>query len=224
MTTSNRTISADELDGVKGYSPMGLRIYDALVYGVTSPYFWKVSGRDLLAHYNRYISTNHMDVGVGTGYLLDKCTIPGPLQRLYLFDLSPNSLATTAKRLARYRPTTIQGSVLDPIPYEGEPFDSIGTNYMIHCVPGSIPEKEVLFDHLAVHLRPGGVIFGSTVLGQNIDLPLPGRFVFDSANKKGVFHNRLDNEDDLRKALEKRFASVNFRRVGNVALFAAYKK
>lgn len=224
MSNEYTNVSEAERLGVAGYSRAGLAIYDALVYGVTSPYFWDCPGHVLLAHYNRHISNNHLDVGVGTGYMLDHCTFTSPSPRICLLDLSPNPLAKTARRIARYRPRTIQGSVLSPIPFDGEPFDSIGTNYMIHCVPGSIPEKAVLFDHLGALLAPSGVIFGSTVLGEGVPTNSRARWALPILNQKGTFSNLRDNEADLRRALETRFDDVSMRVVGMVALFSARKR
>ena len=40
-------------------------------------------------------------------------------------------------------------------------------------------------------------------------------------NRKGVFSNAGDSFEDLRRALESRFADVKLRRFGAVALFEA---
>ena len=225
MNEQQHAVSDAEHAGAKIYTPVVLLwFYDAIVYGLNAPHFWKCPASEMLAHYNRHISNNHLDVGVGTGYMLHRCHFPSSAPRLYLFDLNPNSLAATARRLARYQPRTLQGSVLAPLPYDGESFASIGLNFLIHCVPGSIAQKAVMFDHLAVHLQPGGVIFGSTILGEGEEFSRAGRRVFDKFNRDGVFHNTRDNEADLRRALEDRFADVLVRRVGHVAIFSARKR
>lgn len=95
---------------------------------------------------------------------------------------------------------------------------------MLHCIPGSIPERAAVFDNLAVPLRPGGVIFGSTLLGDGIELPRAGQFTYDYFTRRGVFQCARDSETDLLRVLEERFADVVVRRVGNVALFSGRKR
>ena len=85
------------------YSPAFLRAYDALVYGFNHPLLWRCSKRRLVENYEGHIGARHLDVGVGTGALLDACRFPAAEPpRLTLLDMNPNSLATTAARLARY--------------------------------------------------------------------------------------------------------------------------
>ena len=45
-------------------------------------------------------------------------------------------------------------NVLEPIFLEGERFDSIGLNYLLHCIPGIIESKSVVFDHLMNIIKP----------------------------------------------------------------------
>jgi hypothetical protein len=61
---------------------------------------------------SRYL---HLDVGVGTGYFLDRCTFPVAAPEVHLMDLNPNCLEKTARRIRRYRPVTHRCNVLDPI-------------------------------------------------------------------------------------------------------------
>lgn len=222
----DNTVDATEasLKAVRAYTPLALRFYDILTYGFTVPVLWKCPGSELLAHYNRHVSGNHLDVGVGTGYLLNQCHFPTATPRLFLLDLSPNSLAATAHRLRRYHPQTLRRDVLKPIQFDGARFDSIGTNHMIHCVPGSIPEKAVLFDHLGALLAPSGVIFGCTLLGQGAEPSRAAQWTLELVNKQGGFSNLRDNVDDLRRALEERFTDVSVRVVGITAIFSARKR
>jgi SAM-dependent methyltransferase len=224
MSHTDSDANEAALAAVEFYTPMMLRFYDLMVYGINTPFLWRCPERELLYHYNQHISGNHLDVGVGTGYLLDRCRFPTASPRLFLLDLSPNPLEVTSKRLQRYRPQTLQRNVLTPIHFDGDPFDSIGTNYMIHCVPGSIPEKSVLFDHLGALLKPGGVIFGSTLLGEGVELNRGARWLMDISNKKRVISNTRDSHTDLRRALEERFIDVSVRLVGAVGIFSARKR
>jgi hypothetical protein len=46
--------------------------------------------------------------------------------------------------------------VLDKIEIDGPSFDSIGLNYVLHCLPGTIRTKSMVFENLEALLNPGG--------------------------------------------------------------------
>jgi hypothetical protein len=54
--------------------------------------------------------------------------------------------------------------VLEAISVDAPGFDSSGVKYLLHCLPGTLAEKAVAFDHLRPLKRPGAVLFGSTLL------------------------------------------------------------
>lgn len=205
------------------YSRLTLPFYDFWVHGVSNPMAWGCPTGELLYWCNRHISANHLDVGVGSGFLLDRAHFPHACPRIVLMDLNETSLVYTARRLARYHPDTHRTNILEPIDYDGEPFDSVGLNYLLHCVPGNLTEKAVAFDHLARLLNPGGVLFGSTIIA---DEPrnLFARGLIEAYNRAGIFHNRNDREEDLRRELQKRFTDVKVERWGQVCLFAARRR
>jgi len=62
-----------------------------------------------------HISDKHLDIGVGTGYFLDRCRFPSTAPKIALFDLNPHSLAKSAKRLRRYNPSCYMGNALQRI-------------------------------------------------------------------------------------------------------------
>jgi hypothetical protein len=75
-------------------------------------------------------------------------------------DLNLNALDFAARRIARYKPETYVRNVLEPIPFDAMKFDSVGINYLLHCLPGSMDSKSAAFDHLKTVMNPGAVIFG----------------------------------------------------------------
>ncbi|MFK5922414.1 MAG: class I SAM-dependent methyltransferase [Verrucomicrobiota bacterium] len=218
MTDSN-----DATPGQAAYSKRLLRVYDLWVLGISNQWIWKCPSAKLLAFYNRHISNNHLDVGVGTGYFLDRCEFPEPPPRVALMDLNANSLDSAAGRIARYHPETYQANVLEQIKLETEPFDSIGINYLLHCLPGSITEKTLCLDHLSVCLKPGGIIFGSTLLSGGVQRGEAARRLMAFYNQKGIFGNTQDDLEGLTAALEKRFVDVQVEVIGCVALFSGEK-
>ncbi|MBH5335349.1 class I SAM-dependent methyltransferase [Streptomyces pactum] len=216
-----RPMPVDHQVGHEQYNPLTLRLYDTLVYGLTCPLFWKVPESALLRLYERNIAETHLDIGVGTGRLLDRCAMPVDRPRITLFDLNPHCLAHAARRLARYEVTTHLGSVLKPFPRLVGSHGSAALNLMLHCVPGDIPEKAIAFDHTAGCVRPGGKIFGSTVLSRGVPVTRRARFALGRLNAVRSFHNTEDDLEDLHEQLEKRFSRYRVTVYGCVALFEA---
>ncbi len=107
------------------YTPLSLRAYDAFVLGFSNAALWRCPTRKLQSVYNRNVSDQHLDVGVGTGYFLDRATWPVANPKVVLADLNPHSLAAAAKRIGRYRPETLIANVLEPLQLTG-PFRSAG--------------------------------------------------------------------------------------------------
>ncbi|MFE8597099.1 hypothetical protein [Archangium violaceum] len=95
--------------------------------------------------------------------------------------------------------------------------------HLLHCVPGAIAQKgRTVFSHVRRLLRPGGVLFGSTILSQGIPVPAHTRALMAAYDRRGIFHNTGDSLDGLRGALEDSFESQELRLVGVVALFAGH--
>jgi hypothetical protein len=206
------------------YSRRVLAIYDWLVLGLSNPLIWRCPTSRLRQLYRANLSSNHLEVGVGTGYFLDRCPFPAASPRLVLLDLNPHCLAATAARIRRYHPQVIQANVLEPPPPLEQPFDSVGINYVLHCLPGNLKDKACVFDHLMPWLNPQAVVFGSTLLSQGIQRGFLAQRLMEFYNARGVFHNRQDSLTDLHEILDARFTSVTVKAVGCVALFVARKR
>lgn len=202
------------------YTRRTLALYDFVVLGVSNPFIWKCPTRRLEEHYARHLSANHLDVGVGTGYFLDRCRFPADTPRVALMDLNPDTLAFAAQRIARHAPKTYRRNVLEPIAFAGEGFDSVGVNYLLHCLPGSLAEKAVVFDHLKALMNPGAVIFGSTLLQGGVPRSALARGLMAAYNRKGIFSNREDDLETLQHELGQRFREVSVEVLGCAALFS----
>ncbi len=159
------TFTAEQVEaGQAVYTKRTLAAYDFVVLGLSNRFLWKCPTRRILDHYSEHVTKNHLDVGVGTGYFLDRCRFPCPTPRLALMDLNTNALLVASRRIARYHPETYRRNVLEPIAIDEEKFDSVGVNYLLHCLPGSIESKAVVFDHLKALMNTNAVLFGSTLL------------------------------------------------------------
>lgn len=202
------------------YSKKVLTFYDLWVLGFSNTFLWKCPTKMLCEHFCRNASLNHLDVGVGTGYYIDKC-LSDPEQRIALLDLNQNSLDATAARISRFSPEVYRANILEPLELDSEKFDSISINYLLHCLPGAMLEKSAVFSHLREHLKADGILFGSTILGQETEVGYFARKLMTVYNKKGIFDNTQDNVTDLRTALCKHFSQVEIQIIGCVAVFTA---
>lgn len=203
------------------YSRRVLSNYDWFVLGISNRFVWRCPSRRIAQLYARHVSSNHLDVGVGSGYFLDRCDFPAPAPRLALMDLNPNALAFCAHRLARYAPEVHRCNVLQPIAIDVEPFDSVALSYLLHCLPGALESKAVVFDHLQPLLRPGAVVFGATLLHDDASRGWLATRLMNLYNARGIFSNREDTLQRLELALTQRFSAVSVERVGCAALFSA---
>jgi SAM-dependent methyltransferase len=122
------------------YTPLTLKVYDHLVLGFSNRFLWRCPTSTLVDLYDRNASEVHLDVGVGTGYFLDKTAWPVENPDITLLDLNSNSLEAAATRIARYQRTTLKADISEPIPLERK-YRSVGLCYLLHCLPGPISEK-----------------------------------------------------------------------------------
>ncbi|WP_445503736.1 class I SAM-dependent methyltransferase [Microvirga sp. G4-2] len=203
------------------YTPWTLDLYDLVVLGLSNALIWKCPTQRLLDHYNENVSDRHLDVGVGTGWFLDHCRFPSNQPQITLLDLNPVCLERAAGRIRRFAPSIVRANVLEPFQLETGPFASIGLNYLLHCLPGSVQQKAIAFDHLKHFLAPGGVVFGSTLLAKGVERSRTARALMGYYNSKGIFSNQQDDPEDLRRELATRFEQVRVEIIGCVAMFAA---
>jgi 2-polyprenyl-3-methyl-5-hydroxy-6-metoxy-1,4-benzoquinol methylase len=203
------------------YTEHALGAYDFVVLGVSNRFLWKCPTLQLVEHYNRYVTLNHLDVGVGTGYFLDNCSISSDAPRIALMDLNQNALDFASQRITRYKPETYLRNVLEPISIDATKFDSVGINYLLHCVPGTIESKAAAFDHLKALMNSNAVLFGATLLQGDVPRNWFAKRLMDFYNKKGIFSNQHDNLEGLKQALGQRFRDVSVEIVECAALFSA---
>jgi hypothetical protein len=206
------------------YNPLMLKVYDGLVLGLSTPLVWGCKLAKLRRLYDENVSERHCDIGVGTGYFLDKARWPeGPA--ITLVDLNANSLAAAADRIERFSPVTVAADALQPLPEDlaSSPFDSVGLNYLLHCLPGGMADKAAtVFANVSPHVAPGGVVFGSTILAEGVKVPPQAKPLLKAYNRKGIFHNEGDSLDALDAALADAFPTHTVEVAGMVALFTAH--
>lgn len=212
---------ADVQAGQAIYTRRMLGWYDLLVLRLTCRFVWKCPAARILALYDAHVSANHVEVGVGTGYFLDRCRFPAPDPQIALVDLNANCLEAASQRIARYEPQTFVRNALEPFDQDGRTFDSAGLNFVLHCLPGNLREKGVVFDHLRAVMNPGATIFGATLLTHGVQRNPAARLVMSIYNGKRVFCNTADSLDELREQLQQRFTDCRIETSGSAAIFSA---
>lgn len=195
--------------------------YDLVVLGLVSRWIWRCSRREMLAHYNSQVGRHHLDIGPGTGWFLDKCRFPTKSPSITLLDLNDVMLATAAQRIKRYRPVTHTGDAYKPLDLGTTKFDSVGMNFLLHCLPGSVQQKSVVFDNVTPFLAPGARVFGTTVLGTDAQHTNMSSKLLQRLNRSDVFNNLGDRVDDITYELTERFTDVEISQSGAVCLFSA---
>ena len=225
--TTRRIVSAlDPSDpayrGQAIYSERTLRAYDTVVVKLSNSLAWRCPARIIQAQYDDRVSAVHLDVGPGTGHYLDRCRFPVDAPDITLLDANADVLRYAARRLERYRPKIHAADVLKAIDLAPASFRSIALSYVLHCLPGDLDTKAAAFDNLAPLLAPGGVLFGTTILGRGVDHTRLGRILLRAYNRKGIFSNLNDDRDALERCLAGRFPHYELEVTGAVALFAAW--
>jgi SAM-dependent methyltransferase len=203
--------------GQAAYTPALLRVYDTIVLRISNRWVWRCPTSKLVAHYEANVGPDHLDAGPGTGYFLDVADLP-QLRGLVLVDANPAVLQHAGRRLARFEPELLEANVLVPIDHPGG-VDSVGCNYVLHCLPGTLGEKGEAIANLTRLLRPGGVLFGSTILAEPQGLTALGRRLLEAYNRKGVFGNASDTRAELERMLAEHLTHLEIEIQGAVAVF-----
>jgi len=205
------------------FSTMSHRLYDTGLYKFVTGTIWRCPTERLLDNYADNISNNHLEVGVGSGYFLDRTLCADFLDRLMLSDLNRRCLAKSGARLLDFAPSTLAHNILKPLPPIANGFNSVGMNYVLHCIPGGFGRNRIIFDNVATALNDGGVFFGATLI--------PGKFrdgawswlLMQALNAVGIFSNLNHSLDELKSALDVSFSRVEIAVIGNACVFSAVK-
>lgn len=218
---SMSALHAEVERGYASYTRRSLPFYDGWVLGFCNPRIWECPTPFLLDFYRKHVSNNHLEAGVGSGYFLEN-GLPEGKPRVALLDINRDCLDYVEKRISDYRPEVFQENLLDTIDLGVPPFDSIALNYVLHCLPGRMETKAALvFDHLIPHLKEDGKIFGSSILGTDVQMSRLAKILLRAKNKKGIFSNANDSLGAVMEALSTRFKTFNVEVYGCVVLFWA---
>lgn len=207
------------VDGSWIYGKLLLAFYDVLVMKLMA-FVWRCHSHRFVDFYNQNILDNHADIGVGTGYCLDKCQLHVPA-RLTLFDLSERCLEHCSRRLSRFDPELIIYDVCVPLKYDGPGFDSIALGGLLHCLPGDLAEKCKAFDHIQPITLPGTKIFGYMLMKRGVNGTVLSNLTCTILNAINVTNLANDNPESLHLELSQRFEDVTVQVTGNMVFFTA---
>ncbi len=216
--------SLDTHSGHRIYTRTALSWYDMIVHGFSNRWLWNCPTARLKQWFDQYVSGNHLDVGVGTGFFLDHSKKLNANSRVGLLDANENCLDAAARRIARFQPEIIQANLAEPFDGRAVPFESLSLMYVLHCLPGSVPFRCRVIEQCAATLLSGGCLFGATILGQPQPRGWLARRVMASYNEKGIFGNASDTKESLAEVLSGSLTDVRLEQVGSVALFAATRR
>jgi 2-polyprenyl-3-methyl-5-hydroxy-6-metoxy-1,4-benzoquinol methylase len=219
--------SVNESDIKKGqavYTPITLKLYNLWVLDISNQFIWRCSKAKQLAQFNKYTSSHHLDIGVGTGYYLKACKMP-PQPKVSLMDLNLNCLNAAKETLLKNEidATTYHTDIFKKQPALSEKFSSISMNYLLHCLPGNMQIKEACIHNAVSMLQPHGVLFGATILADKNLHTTPSQFLCNFYNQKGIFSNQEDTHEALLQTLNKHLIEVDVSIVGCVAIFNGTK-
>ncbi len=223
-----RGIAMAEIDrgkveaGASVYSKHNLSLYE-WIFRFNCRYAWKCPVDNMLQMYNRHVTANHLDIGVGTGYFVDCCKFPSPNPRLVLMDLNPNCLETARNRLSRYNPEVYQRNVLEPFNLAIPPFDSVGLMNVLQCLPGDMVTKQIVFENVKAVLKPGGILFGSSIFYKGVDRNILATMLTKLFNLRKIFTNMEDDIEVFKQNLNHHFSESHVQIAGCEALFWAKK-
>ena len=225
MTTTMTTTPEKHFEGARGaanYPHFWLRLYDWWVLGVTTTHAWRCPTKtQQLPFFREHLSSNHLDIGVGTGYYLKAADIPTST-KVTLADLNIPSLEVAKRVFGREDVECIQHDVFEPLD-RGRKFGSISMFYFVHCLPAPLEKKMCIFKHLKYNLEEEGVIYGTTILGPRpgVKHNLFGRGPMRLCNHMGTFDNWGDSREGIERALKAEFRQVETRVVGTILFFVA---
>ena len=196
-----------------------IKKYDRLVNEINCEKVWGCKKKYIIDNYNRNINSNHLEIGPGTGYFLKKQNLDVNLNKLTLIDINKNILDYSKNNLqSEYSDIDILSHNLftSKIPTDIK-FNSVGINYVLHCVPGNLQTK---LDKLISNLGNNEYnLFGASVICDSININLLAEYEIIFLNAFGIFNNNYDTYEELNEYLNNTNLNFSLKRRGYVAIF-----
>ena len=193
-----------------------LKFYDYLVNDINCKYAWRCHKDNIFENYKKNIRNNHLEIGPGTGYFLKNNY---DINKLYLMDINNDTLKFSMNNLkSEYKVKTINHNIFKR-KLMIEDLESVGLNYVLHCVPGKLENK---IDSLLNNLESKNKInfFGATVVSNKHLQNNLSSIELYFLNKYGIFNNQNDFSRNLINYFEFNKIKFNHKLIGNVLVFS----
>ena len=193
--------------------------YDRYVNEINCEKVWKCSQKHIIDNYRKNIDEKHLEIGPGTGYFLKKENLGVDFNKLTLVDVNTEILDYSKNNLQ------CECSDIDVVSHnlftckipEGVDFNSVGINYVLHCVPGNLQTK---LDNLICNLGDNKYnLFGASVICDPLHMNVIAEYELIFLNAFGIFHNNNDTYEELDQYLNKTGLNFTLEKQGYVAIF-----
>ena len=193
--------------------------YDKFVNEINCEKVWKCSRKHIINNYNSNINYNHLEIGPGTGMFLKKENLNVNLNKLTLVDIN-NKILNHSRHNLDSEHSNINSLVYDLFSYEipsNIEFNSVGINYVLHCVPGNLQTK---LDKLIGNLGNNKYnLFGASVICDPLHMNPIAEYELMFLNAVGIFYNNNDTYEELNEYLNNKNYNFSLKKQGYVAIF-----
>ena len=194
-----------------------IKFYDYLVNDINCNYAWRCNKNNIFDLYRKNLESNHLEIGPGSGYFLLPKHHNKKIGNLFLMDINYPILNHSHNNLKNHFPNVypIKHNIFENS-LKFLDFQSVGINYVLHCVPGRLENKmEKLINNLPENLT----IFGSTVINDFNKQTNLSQVELMVLNKLGIFNNSNDYSNALIKFAKSNKLEFDTQIIGNVLIF-----
>ena len=197
--------------------------YDLLVNKLNCKYIWRCNYNIINSLYDRNISKHHLEIGPGTGFFINKfkfdnltlCDINQDI-----LDYSFDNLKNNSKNISK-----INFNLFDNLSQtnlnKNVKFESVGANYVLHCIPGKIEDKLLTLVHNLKKINKSHkcVLYGGTVINDPYYNTFLSNALIKCLNHFKIFNNKEDFSYNIINNLEKHNIKFDYSIVGCVFIF-----
>ena len=204
----------------KNFITTSLKFYDFLVNDINCNFVWRCNKNNIFENYKSNVKKNHLEIGPGTGYFLKNDL---KIKNLTLLDINNQTLLFSKNNLSnKYSNINILNYDIFNSKLELDDIESVGLNYVLHCVPGKLENK---IDKLINNLSSSNKVtfFGATVVNDNNIQSYLSNMELFLLNKYLIFNNKEDYSSNLIKYFKDNNINFNYKIIGNVLIFSFEK-
>ena len=195
-----------------------LQYYDRYVNEINCKYIWKCPSNIIFNNYRNNCSKYHVEIGPGTGYYLKNIGLSSKIKELTLIDINNQILNYSKNNLkSEYSNINVLNYNIfnEKIP-EKINFNSVGINYVLHCIPGSLQKK---VDTLIKNLGNNDYkLFASSIICDPLHMNILAEYELIMLNSLGIFNNNNDTYEELQEYLENSKLDYKLYREGYAAI------